>query len=214
MSSDCVRRCPVIYGRLWTIRGRVRGHIDALLGAGLLPGDALGMAPEQDGDAVPGPLRDLGGRHASIEPRRHVPSPDRLGVCFVRSGAADRPSAVDRDARNTGSPNDAEFHAFAEALGVDLEQVRGALDAYRQLHLLDRVRWAIDQRQERLDDLISALWAESSHDWTVVHTKMRDAKSDPASGLRFPIEHPTMSHGRGTLCGYPRQSRRRGLTPH
>ena len=68
---------------------------------------------------------------------------------------------LDRDARNAGSPSDAEFHAFAEAAGVDLEQVRGTLNAYRQLHLLDLVRWATDQRPERLDhaidDLTSAL---------------------------------------------------------
>jgi Phosphotransferase enzyme family len=68
---------------------------------------------------------------------------------------------LDRDARNAGSPSDAEFHAFAEALGVDLQQVRGTLDDYRQLHLLDLVRWATDQRPDRLvdtiDDLVSAL---------------------------------------------------------
>jgi hypothetical protein len=64
---------------------------------------------------------------------------------------------VDRDARNGGSPSDAEFHAFAEALGVDLEQARGTLDAYRRLHLLDLVRWAADQRPERLDDAIDDL---------------------------------------------------------
>jgi hypothetical protein len=30
--------------------------------------DALGVDPEQDGDAVPGPLGDLGGRDTAVEP--------------------------------------------------------------------------------------------------------------------------------------------------
>lgn len=75
MSAGCVRRCLVIDRRLWTIRGRVQGYIDALLGAVLLPGNALGVDPQQYGDAVPGPLGGLGGRHASVEPKRHAGVP-------------------------------------------------------------------------------------------------------------------------------------------
>jgi len=37
MPSDCVRHCPVIYGRLWTIRGRVNGCVGSLLGVVHLP---------------------------------------------------------------------------------------------------------------------------------------------------------------------------------
>ncbi len=39
-----------------------------LLGA---PVQALGVDPEQDLDRLPSPLRDVGGRHSPVEPRRH-----------------------------------------------------------------------------------------------------------------------------------------------
>lgn len=84
MSSGCVRHCPVTYGRVWTICGRVQGQIDALLGAVLLPGDALGIDPQQDGDAVPGPLRDLGGRHASVESKRNACVPQVVRTASQR----------------------------------------------------------------------------------------------------------------------------------
>ena len=84
MSSGCVRHCPVTYGHLWTICGRVQGYIDALLGAVLLSCDALGVDPQQDGDAVPCPFGDLGGRHASVEPKGHARVPQVVGTASQR----------------------------------------------------------------------------------------------------------------------------------
>ena len=50
-------------------RPRIRvARLRSALGYLVLAVDALGVDPEQDGDAVPGPLGDLGGRDSAVEP--------------------------------------------------------------------------------------------------------------------------------------------------
>lgn len=87
--------------------------LNAPLGYPVLAVDALGVDLEQYGDAVPGPLGDLGGRDAAVEPggdARMVGFPDvaqelLLGLAEeVLSGRTRNPSSVrlhlDREGRD------------------------------------------------------------------------------------------------------------------
>ncbi len=56
----------------------------------------------------------------------------------------------------TGSPSIAELNVLATALGAPLPRHNGLLDQLMILDALDLVRWAIDQRPDRLTDLASA----------------------------------------------------------
>jgi hypothetical protein len=70
-------------GRPWNSEdgvGRPRGFEDPPLGLVLLAGDALGVDPEQDVDAVPGPVGDLRRRHASVEPGGDCGMPQVVGA--------------------------------------------------------------------------------------------------------------------------------------
>ena len=49
----------------------VEGVADALVGGVGLAVDAVGVDLEQDGDAVAGAARDLGGGDPGVEPQRH-----------------------------------------------------------------------------------------------------------------------------------------------
>lgn len=58
-------------GGLSPVRLLVHRSFDTAPGGVFLADDALGVDPQQYGDAVPGPLRYLGCGHAGVEPRRH-----------------------------------------------------------------------------------------------------------------------------------------------
>jgi hypothetical protein len=57
------------------LAGVAEGFLNAPLGDGVLPVKALVVDLEQDGDAVAGPLGDLGGRDAAVEPCRDARAP-------------------------------------------------------------------------------------------------------------------------------------------
>jgi hypothetical protein len=56
----------------------------------VLPVEALGVDLEQDGHAVTGPLGDLGGRDAAIEPRRDACVPEVVRAACQRRGGLGR----------------------------------------------------------------------------------------------------------------------------
>ena len=59
--------------------GRARGLVDAALCLVLLPGDAFGVYPKQDIDAMTCPFGHLSGGHACVEPRRDGSVPKVVG---------------------------------------------------------------------------------------------------------------------------------------
>lgn len=61
---------------------------------------------------------------------------------------------LERAARTTGSPTGTELRAFAMGMHVNLEQLRPTLSEYRQLHLLDLVRWAMAWRPDRVAEAV------------------------------------------------------------
>jgi hypothetical protein len=90
----------VLFRRPWPGLPRLarvaQGVFDAPLGYMVVPVDALGVDLEQDGDAVPGPLGDLGGRDAPVKPGRDTRVPEvvdalgQRGRVFTRGhGAAE-----------------------------------------------------------------------------------------------------------------------------
>ena len=99
--SGGVRPTPAFTGCLCHIRAKVqpspeRGG-DATTGRVLLAGDALGVDLQQHGDAVTGPLGDLGRRHAGVEPGRHRRVPQVVGPARER-----RRDLLGRSARRPG----------------------------------------------------------------------------------------------------------------
>jgi hypothetical protein len=67
--------------------GRAHGILDAPLGRLLLAVDALGVDPQQDIDAVPGPLGDLRRCDPGVEPGRDGSVPERVGDHGQRRGS-------------------------------------------------------------------------------------------------------------------------------
>ena len=63
-------------GRLGAVAGVAEGFLNAPLGDVVLPVKALGVDLEQDSHAVTGPLGDLGGRDAAVEPRGDARVPE------------------------------------------------------------------------------------------------------------------------------------------
>jgi hypothetical protein len=57
---------------LAVLSGVAEGFLNAPLGDGVLPVEALGVDLEQDGRAMTGPLGDLGGRDAAVELSRRT----------------------------------------------------------------------------------------------------------------------------------------------
>ncbi len=55
--------------------------------------------------------------------------------------------------RAIGDPSTADLTAFAAGLGTPLEAISDILDGLLLLDALDLVRWAIDQRPDRLDEV-------------------------------------------------------------
>lgn len=68
---------------------------------------------------------------------------------------------LDRDARKAGSATEPDLAAFTAAMGLRMAEMWPTFEAFRRLQLLDLVRWAADQRPDRLagaiDDLIATL---------------------------------------------------------
>jgi len=68
---------------------------------------------------------------------------------------------LDRDAKQSGPSLTPDLDAFLDALGLHRETVWPTFERFRQLQLLDLVRWATEQRPERLPraviDLASVL---------------------------------------------------------
>ncbi len=65
--------------------------------------------------------------------------------------------------RVTGDPSTAELHAFAAGLGTPLEGISDTLEGLLLLAALDSVRWAIDQRPDRLDGIVASARAHIQH---------------------------------------------------
>jgi len=72
--------CVIIVARV------AEGFLDAPLGDGVLPAKALGVDLEQDGHAVTGPLGDLCGRDAAVEPCRDACVPEVVHAACQRRG--------------------------------------------------------------------------------------------------------------------------------
>lgn len=68
---------------------------------------------------------------------------------------------LDRDARQAGAGTGPDLAAFTAAMGLRMAEVWPTFEAFRRLQLLDLVRWAADQRPDRLpgaiDDVIATL---------------------------------------------------------
>lgn len=58
--------------------------------------------------------------------------------------------------RAAGDPSAAELQAFADGLGGSLEDLSETLEDMIVLRALDLVRWAIDRRPDRLDDVVAS----------------------------------------------------------
>ena len=67
-TAGCAQYVPEFSATRFRL-GIAQGVFDAPLGYLVLAVDALGIDPEQHGNAVPGPLGDLGGRNPAVEPR-------------------------------------------------------------------------------------------------------------------------------------------------
>lgn len=70
-------------------------------------------------------------------------------------------SILDRDARYAGPSITPDLDAFLDAYGLERATVWPTFEMFRRLQLLDLVRWATEQRPDRLpgaiDDLASVL---------------------------------------------------------
>ena len=68
---------------------------------------------------------------------------------------------LDREARQAGAATGPDLAAFTVAMGLRMAEMWPTFEAFRRLQLLDLVRWAADQRPERLpgaiDDVIATL---------------------------------------------------------
>ena len=68
---------------------------------------------------------------------------------------------LDRDARHTGTSVEPDVDAYLDAVGLNRAAIWPTFEKFRELQLLDLVRWAAEQRPERLldtmDDLASVL---------------------------------------------------------
>ena len=77
MSSGCVRHCPVIYGCLRQMGGKLlESGVDPLAGAVLLAHDAFCVHAQQNGHAVPSPFGHLGCRYPGVQPERDAGVPE------------------------------------------------------------------------------------------------------------------------------------------
>lgn len=68
---------------------------------------------------------------------------------------------LDREGRQAGSATEPDLDAFTAAMGLTLAKMWPTFEAFRRLQLLDLVRWAADQRPDRLpgaiDDVMATL---------------------------------------------------------
>ncbi len=75
---------------LWVI---AQGFLDQLPSDLVASDDALGVDPQQDGDAVAGPLCNLGGVDAAVEPCRQAGVPEVVRSAGERGGTGRRITA-------------------------------------------------------------------------------------------------------------------------
>jgi len=101
-------------------------------------------------------------RHGDLAPRNLLVPPAGLPVLIDWGSASAGPvpygdllPAVKMH-RATGQPSTADLHAYAADLGTPLEQVVDIIEDLLLLDALDLVRWAIDQRPDRLGDVVAS----------------------------------------------------------
>lgn len=110
---------------------------------------------------------DHGLSHGDLTPRNLI-QPDAGPLVLIDWGSATFGPvpwtdllAIDQDARVSGIAATRRLEAFLDGMGLDLSTVRPTFEKFRRLQLLDLVRWATDQRPDRLDsatnDLMAAL---------------------------------------------------------
>lgn len=101
----------------------------------------------------------FGLRHGDLAPRNLVVRPRLFPVLLDWGQASVGPIphgdllAAYRSHLVDGLPTAAEIDAFSRAMGAPLSDVRPALGGLLVLEALDRVRWALDNRRDRVADL-------------------------------------------------------------
>jgi Ser/Thr protein kinase RdoA (MazF antagonist) len=99
-------------------------------------------------------------RHGDLAPRNLLTTPEGSSVLLDWGQASVGPIpygdllTVYRSHLVEGRPTAAELDVFSAALGSRLGTVRGLLDNLSVLDVLDRVRWALDNRPDRVADLV------------------------------------------------------------
>ncbi len=99
-------------------------------------------------------------RHGDLAPRNLLMTPEGSPVLLDWGQASVGPIpygdllAAYRSHLVKGQPTETELDVFSAALGLSLGTVNGSLDNLLILEALDRVRWALDNRPDRVADLV------------------------------------------------------------
>jgi aminoglycoside phosphotransferase (APT) family kinase protein len=99
-------------------------------------------------------------RHGDLAPRNLLITPDGSRVLLDWGQASVGPVphgdllAAYRSHTVEGHPTATELDVFSDALGEPLAMLRPVLDDVLVLEALDRVRWALDNRPDRVADLV------------------------------------------------------------
>lgn len=139
---------------------------DPLLRQGVYSRDRQRRLGETLGDLVSFPFR-FGLSHGDLTPRNLI-EPDTGSPVLIDWGCASFGPVpwtdlltLDRDARHAGGKDTHCLDAFLSAMDLNREAIWPTFEKFRQIQLLDLVRWAAEQRPERLpgavDDLLAIL---------------------------------------------------------